>query len=151
MNVVSAVSELGVTERRADFPGSAGDVPGILWAPEEASGPRPVVLLGHGGTQHKRARGLRALLRPAPGQDAGGRRAGVSPPATGGPGAGVLGQVLRRLGAAEVDRRLALARAALPDAVEDDARPMGRDPAVSCSGSAASGPRTRRRSGRPPP
>jgi dienelactone hydrolase len=63
MNVVSAVSELGVTEQRVDFAASRGEVPGILWLPEGASGPRPVVLLGHGGTQHKRAPNLLALAR----------------------------------------------------------------------------------------
>jgi dienelactone hydrolase len=63
MDVISTVSEQGVTERRVDFPGSGGAVPGIVWTPEGAGGPRPVVLLGHGGTQHKRAPNLLALAR----------------------------------------------------------------------------------------
>jgi dienelactone hydrolase len=63
MDVVSTVSELGVTEQRVDFAGSQGVVPGIVWMPQEASGPRPVVLLGHGGTQHKRTPNLLALAR----------------------------------------------------------------------------------------
>jgi dienelactone hydrolase len=63
MDVVSTVSEHGVTEQRVDFPGTAGVVPGIVWLPEGASGPRPVVLLGHGGTQHKRTPNLLWLAR----------------------------------------------------------------------------------------
>ncbi|PRX16945.1 hypothetical protein CLV67_1171, partial [Actinoplanes italicus] len=26
-----------------------GDIPGVLWTPAEGSGPRPLVLIGHGG------------------------------------------------------------------------------------------------------
>ncbi|WP_433340759.1 dienelactone hydrolase family protein [Streptomyces sp. CA-253872] len=32
---------------------SLGEVPGVLWTPQEAEGPRPLVLFGHGGGQHK--------------------------------------------------------------------------------------------------
>ncbi|GAB2608715.1 hypothetical protein Aab01nite_60680 [Paractinoplanes abujensis] len=31
-----------------------GNIPGVLWTPAEASGPRPLVLIGHGGGQHKK-------------------------------------------------------------------------------------------------
>ena len=31
-----------------------GDIPGVLWTPAECSGPRPLVLIGHGGGQHKK-------------------------------------------------------------------------------------------------
>jgi dienelactone hydrolase len=31
-----------------------GDIPGVLWTPAEGSGPRPLVLIGHGGGQHKK-------------------------------------------------------------------------------------------------
>jgi dienelactone hydrolase len=41
----------GVTER----PFTVGDVPGVVWAPAGAAGPRPLVLLGHGGGAHKTA------------------------------------------------------------------------------------------------
>jgi pimeloyl-ACP methyl ester carboxylesterase len=39
---------------------TVGDVPGVLWAPVDAAGSRPLVLLGHGGGQHKTAPGLAA-------------------------------------------------------------------------------------------
>ena len=38
-------------------------VPGILWTPEGATGTRPLVLLGHGGSQHKRTPNILALAR----------------------------------------------------------------------------------------
>jgi dienelactone hydrolase len=31
-----------------------GEIPGVLWTPAEGSGPRPLVLIGHGGGQHKK-------------------------------------------------------------------------------------------------
>ncbi|WP_367128044.1 alpha/beta hydrolase [Saccharothrix sp. HUAS TT1] len=31
-----------------------GEIPGVLWTPAAASGPRPLVLIGHGGGQHKK-------------------------------------------------------------------------------------------------
>jgi pimeloyl-ACP methyl ester carboxylesterase len=34
-------------------------VPAVLWAPEGAKGPRPLVLMGHGGSQHKKIESLR--------------------------------------------------------------------------------------------
>lgn len=33
---------------------SIGEIPGVLWTPAEGSGPRPLVLIGHGGGQHKK-------------------------------------------------------------------------------------------------
>nr|WP_296072212.1 alpha/beta hydrolase [uncultured Actinoplanes sp.] len=39
----------------------AGEVPGVLWTPVDAEGPRPLVLLGHGGGQHKKAPAMLAL------------------------------------------------------------------------------------------
>jgi dienelactone hydrolase len=35
-----------------------GDLPGVLWTPAGASGPRPLVLIGHGGGQHKTGPGV---------------------------------------------------------------------------------------------
>jgi len=37
---------------------TVGDVPGVLWTPAEGSGPRPLVLIGHGGGQHKKEPGV---------------------------------------------------------------------------------------------
>jgi dienelactone hydrolase len=39
------------------------DIPGVLWTPEGADGPRPLVLMGHGGGQHKKAPGIVARAR----------------------------------------------------------------------------------------
>ncbi len=57
--------ERGVSER--DFVIRAGkrDVPGVLWMPDHASDPRPLVLLGHGGGGHKRQNYITSLARRA--------------------------------------------------------------------------------------
>ncbi len=46
----------GVVER--DF--TVGEVPGVLWSPASGSGRAPLVLMGHGGGQHKKTPGLLA-------------------------------------------------------------------------------------------
>ena len=56
-------TERDVTERRFTVDRPAEPVPGILWTPEGATGPRPLVLFGHGGTQGKRAVNILALAR----------------------------------------------------------------------------------------
>lgn len=50
-----AMSEAGVTERRFQIDRAAGPVPGILWTPVQSAGSLPLVLIGHGGSGHKRA------------------------------------------------------------------------------------------------
>ena len=50
-------------ERRFDLTVEDEVVPGILWTPEDADGVRPLVLIGHGGSQHKRAPNVLALAR----------------------------------------------------------------------------------------
>ncbi|RKN22320.1 alpha/beta hydrolase [Micromonospora musae] len=40
-----------------------GDIPGVLWTREGAVGPRPLILMGHGGGQHKKAPGMVARAR----------------------------------------------------------------------------------------
>jgi dienelactone hydrolase len=49
MRFDSETSTDGVTERLFTL----GEVPGAVWAPAGATGPRPLVLLGHGGGTHK--------------------------------------------------------------------------------------------------
>ena len=49
----------GVTQRLFE----AGDAPGVVWAPAHAAGPRPLILLGHGGGAHKTAPSILARAR----------------------------------------------------------------------------------------
>jgi dienelactone hydrolase len=53
----------GVVERRFDVAGATETVPGIVWTPEGATGPRPLVLLGHGGSGDKRMPYVLSLAR----------------------------------------------------------------------------------------
>ncbi len=55
MNFTQEHSEDGVTERLFDLTVVGQVVPAVLWTPEGARGPRPLVLIGHGGSQHKKA------------------------------------------------------------------------------------------------
>jgi dienelactone hydrolase len=43
---------------------TVGDIPGVLWTPAEGSGPRPLVLIGHGGGQHKKEPGVLSRAIP---------------------------------------------------------------------------------------
>jgi dienelactone hydrolase len=53
----------GVTERLFDLTVAKERVPAVIWAPEGAKGPRPLVLMGHGGSQHKKIGSLAARAR----------------------------------------------------------------------------------------
>jgi dienelactone hydrolase len=53
----------GVVERRFDVKSEDRVVPGLLWTPEDASGERPLVLIGHGGGGNKRMEYVLALAR----------------------------------------------------------------------------------------
>jgi dienelactone hydrolase len=51
MRFTSQTSSDGVTEQFFTL----DEIPGVLWTPEGACGTRPLILLGHGGRQHKTA------------------------------------------------------------------------------------------------
>jgi dienelactone hydrolase len=64
MEIVEQVCERGVVERQVRLEVQGGEiVPGIVWLPEAATGPRPTVILGHGGVVHKRAPEVLGLAR----------------------------------------------------------------------------------------
>lgn len=50
----------GVTRQEFVLEVGGDRVPGCIWAPEGASGPRPLILLGHGGSQHKKVANITA-------------------------------------------------------------------------------------------
>ncbi|MGA6157573.1 dienelactone hydrolase family protein [Stenotrophomonas sp. NPDC087984] len=51
MRFTSGTSSDGVREQLFTL----GEIPGVLWTPEAAAGTRPLILMGHGGGQHKKA------------------------------------------------------------------------------------------------
>ncbi|MCX4579391.1 alpha/beta hydrolase [Streptomyces sp. NBC_01571] len=59
MRFTSQTSLDGVSEQLFTLDG----VPGVLWTPEGATGTQPLVLMGHGGGQHKKAPDILALAR----------------------------------------------------------------------------------------
>ena len=59
MRFTSETSSDGVREQLF----SLGEVTGVLWTPDGAGGSRPLVVLGHGGGQHKKAPGMTARAR----------------------------------------------------------------------------------------
>ena len=54
MRFTAKTTSNGVSERLFTL----GDIVGVLWSPATATGSRPLVLLSHGGGQHKKAPGL---------------------------------------------------------------------------------------------
>jgi dienelactone hydrolase len=59
MRIISQTPLDGVTEQLFFL----DEIPGVLWTPDGAPGPRPLILLGHGGGQHKKAPGIVARAR----------------------------------------------------------------------------------------
>ncbi|MBV1939121.1 alpha/beta hydrolase [Streptomyces sp. BV286] len=55
-SLTSQTSTDGVTDQSFTL----GDIPGVLFTQDAAVGPRPLILMGHGGGQHKRAPGVLA-------------------------------------------------------------------------------------------
>ncbi|GGT46491.1 dienelactone hydrolase family protein [Streptomyces purpureus] len=56
MRFTSETSSDGVREQLFTL----GEIPGVLWTPEGAAGTRPLIVMGHGGGQHKKAPGILA-------------------------------------------------------------------------------------------
>ena len=63
MDIVSEQVKNGVVERRFDLKVGNEVVPGLVWLPEGASGARPKVLFGHGGSQHKKVAHIRSFAK----------------------------------------------------------------------------------------
>ena len=63
MDILSETTEKGVTEARFDLTVDDEVVPGIRWSPEGTVGPTATILIGHGGTQHKRVPNVVGLAR----------------------------------------------------------------------------------------
>lgn len=63
MDFTHELTERGVLDRSFDLKVEGELVPGVMWTPVGATGARPKVLIGHGGTQHKRAANVVALAR----------------------------------------------------------------------------------------
>jgi pimeloyl-ACP methyl ester carboxylesterase len=53
----------GVTERLFTLQVDGEAVPSVIWTPEGARGPRPLVAMGHGGSQHKKITSLASRAR----------------------------------------------------------------------------------------
>ena len=58
-----ASADIGVTERGFVIDVAGERIPGVLWAPEGATGPLPLVLMGHGGQSNKRSDRMQAIGR----------------------------------------------------------------------------------------
>jgi dienelactone hydrolase len=63
VDIISENTQDGIIERRFDLKVGDEAVPGLHWLPSGASGPHPTVLIGHGGTQHKRVANVLGLAR----------------------------------------------------------------------------------------
>src|SRR5260370_8507275 len=59
MRLISETPSGGVFEQLFTL----GEIPGVLWTPEGAAGTRPLILMGHGGGQHKKAPDIAARAR----------------------------------------------------------------------------------------
>ncbi|MFG3055314.1 alpha/beta hydrolase [Kitasatospora sp. NPDC048239] len=63
MRFTSRTSSDGVTEQLFTLASDFGEIPGALWTPDDATAGRPLILMGHGGGQHKTAPGIAARAR----------------------------------------------------------------------------------------
>lgn len=103
MEFVGEQAAKGVLERAFVLQVDGEKVPGIAWTPEGPPAPRPVVLLGHGGTQHKRAPNVLGLARRFV------RHLGFAAVAIDAPGHGerVIDEVAAARARANLERRIA--------------------------------------------
>jgi len=62
LNWINEVTEQGVTERSFQLVVAGENVPGVAWSPE-GKDHWPTILIGHGGTQHKRTPNVLSLGR----------------------------------------------------------------------------------------
>ncbi len=60
MNFTSERSTDGVLRREFELKVAGDRVPGCIWTPVGAAGPRPLILIGHGGFQNKKAPNITA-------------------------------------------------------------------------------------------
>jgi pimeloyl-ACP methyl ester carboxylesterase len=63
MRFTAESTDNGVVARDFELEVAGERVPGALWAPADATGRRPLVLMGHGGSQHKKVDTLAARAR----------------------------------------------------------------------------------------
>lgn len=63
MVIISETIEAGIKETRFDIEVDGMTVPAILWTPEGAQGTRPLMVFGHGGSQHKRVSNILRMAR----------------------------------------------------------------------------------------
>jgi pimeloyl-ACP methyl ester carboxylesterase len=63
MHFTTENTESSVVTRDFDIEVAGERVPGVVWSPVDASGPHPLVLMGHGGSQHKKVDTLAARAR----------------------------------------------------------------------------------------
>jgi pimeloyl-ACP methyl ester carboxylesterase len=63
VRIISEDVEDGIAERLFEIEVAGEPVPGVVWAAADASGPRPLVLMGHGGSQHKKVDTIVARAR----------------------------------------------------------------------------------------
>jgi pimeloyl-ACP methyl ester carboxylesterase len=114
VRIVSERVDDAVTERLFELEVAGDRVPGVLWVASGASGGRPLVLMGHGGSQHKKVDTLVARARHYV------TRLGFAVAAIDAPGHGERAseeERARRI--ASIQRRMAERRGADPDLVRE--------------------------------
>ncbi|HZC15530.1 MAG TPA: hypothetical protein VE309_02105 [Caulobacteraceae bacterium] len=57
------IEDGGLARRSFELKVAGETVPAVIWSPQDAKGPRPLMLMGHGGSQHKKTAGIVARAR----------------------------------------------------------------------------------------